>query len=219
MKQFIFSLSLFLLASHSSFAQSTEVKDPKAHAVLERLSSNIKQTSSLYATFSFRLENKDQGIDEVQKGSFKLKGSKYSILLEDYEIVSDGQTRWLFMKEVGEVQVEDAAISEEAEELMNPSKIFSIHKYGFKYKHLGKKQVNGKLCDVVKLFPEKPGEKPYHTITVFIDQNSMLYKAKIAAKDGNKFTYTLNKVTKNISLQPSAFTFDTSKASEVIDLR
>jgi len=217
--KYLLTLSLFLSISITFNAQNNDVKDAKAKAILERLSAKHKAAKTLYCTFSYRLENKDQGIDEVQKGTFKLKGNKYVILLEDYEIVSDGKTRWLFMKEVGEVQIEDATISAEAEELMNPSKIFSLHEKGFKFKYAGKKQVDGKLCQVIKLFPEKADEKPYHSITTYIDNTDMLYKAKIATKDGNKYSYTLNKVATNIDISDNTFVFDESKASDVIDLR
>ncbi len=200
-------------------AQNSESKDPKAKTVLDQVAKKFRSSSTLYCNFTYQLENKDQGINETQKGTFKLKGTKYIILLEDYEIVSNSKTRWLYMKNVDEVQIEDATISAEAEELMNPSKIFALHEKGFKYKYIGKKNIDGKSCEMIKLFPEKASEKPYHSIVVYIDSNHMLYKAKISTKDGNKYNYTINKATRNIAIDDSSFTFDESKASEVIDLR
>ncbi len=200
-------------------AQDENVKDPKAKVILDKLAAKNKAFSTVTINFSYNLSNKDQNINETQKGVIRVKGSKYKIKLDNFEIISDGNTKWMYMKEVNEVQIENAVSEDEEASFLNPSDIFTMHEKDHKYKYKGKDKVGNQTYDVIKLFPENASDKPYHTIILYIDDSNQLHEAEIMAKDGNKYTYRLEKVIPNLEMKDSYFIFDTSIADDVIDLR
>ncbi len=199
--------------------ETSEVKDEKAKELLDKLSANNKPSiKPIKVSFSFNLENKDQKINETQKGTLILKGNKFKVDMEKITVVSDAKTRWTFLKSAKEVQIDNATSSDE-EELIEPSKIFTMHEKGFKYKYVGTEKINSTDYHVVKLFPENVNKKSYHTILLYIDKiKNDLYQAKILAKDGNKYTYTLSNKT-TVEANDSEFVFDIKQADEVVDLR
>lgn len=210
-----------LLFQGQVFAQTAdaEVRDPKAKVILDKLAAAHKSTQAIRIQFSFRLENKDQKIDETQKGSILFKGNAFKIDMDKLQIVSNGKSRWTFLKAAKEVQIDHANHSEMGEAL-EPSKIFTMHEKNHKYKHVGTEKIGNITYDVIKLFPEEVDKKSFHTVILYIDKaKSSLFKAKILSKDGNVYTYTLTKKETGIVTKDADFIFDTKKASEVIDLR
>ena len=208
-----------LFSFHSIAQEEDDVKDPKAKAFLDKLSEKNKAYSTLTINFSYNLSNKDQNINETQMGVLRVKGPKYKIKLDKFEITSDGKTRWMYMKEVNEVQIEDANSDEEDGSFLNPSELFNMHKQGFKYKYKGQESIGKNKYDVVKLFPEDAADKPYHTVMLYIDDSNQLYQTRIFSKDGNRYTYTLDKIIPNLEMEEDYFKFDTSEVDDVIDLR
>ncbi len=210
-----------LLINFSLFAQQPKedptARDPKAKVILDKLSAKNKTDQAVKVTFSFRMENKDQKIDETQKGTVVFKGNSFKIDMEKVQIVSNSKTRWTFIKSSKEVQIDDAGMSEEA---IEPSKIFTMHEKNHKYKYVGTEKINNISYDVVKLFPEEVDKKSFHTVVLYIDKvKGDLYKAKILSKDGNTYTYTIEKKEMGVVVKEVDFVFDTKKAVEVIDLR
>lgn len=210
-----------LFVTLSTYAQQTKedpnVRDPKAKVILDKLSAKNKTDQAVKVTFSFRMENKDQKVDETQKGSIVFKGNSFKIDMEKVQIVSNTKTRWTFIKSSKEVQIDDALASDDA---IEPSKIFTMHEKNHKYKYVGTEKINNITYDVVKLFPEEVDKKSFHTVILYIDKTKNdLYRAKILSKDGNTYTYTIEKKEVGVAIKDTDFVFDTKKATEVIDLR
>ena len=90
-------------------------QDPKAQEILDALSNKAAGYTSFSADFEYTLLNKSEGINETQSGSVTMKGKqKYKLEVAGQEIISDGETVWTFIKEVGELQISD--VPEESEE-------------------------------------------------------------------------------------------------------
>ena len=68
MRKIIGTLGLIIIAITLHAQPADDVKDPKAKAILEELSKKNKSYSSIKAEFSYKLENKDESIDETQNG-------------------------------------------------------------------------------------------------------------------------------------------------------
>tara|TARA_B100000780_G_C21025187_1_gene410937 strand:- start:15 stop:671 length:657 start_codon:yes stop_codon:yes gene_type:complete len=208
-----------LLVGFSNYAQDkTQIKDPKAKAILDKLTEAGKTYKTVKASFDYNLKNADADIDDTQSGQVWIKGDKYKITLNGMERYSDGKTIWTYLPDDDELQIAEAG-TDDSEQNMKPSDLFTMYQNGFNYMYEAKTTINGKSLDVIKLFPEKGG-KPYHTIKLFVDSsNNEIYQMLIMNKDGNHFTYTIKKMETNLELADSFFKFDESKAGDIIDLR
>ncbi|MBK9760220.1 MAG: hypothetical protein IPO90_09680 [Flavobacteriales bacterium] len=85
-----------------------------------------------------------------------------------------------------------------------------------------KKEADGTVVQVLKLFPLEPGKKPYHTVILSVDKAKMEPKlVKVLYKEGNEVTYMLKKFSPNVDLYESVFTFDKAKfpGVEINDVR
>lgn len=220
MKSFFASLFLVLAISASGVAQQEEEnpKDPKAKAILDKVSAKTKASSTIYMEFSYNLKNTQNGVDETQTGKVWMKGDMYKLLLGDFERFCDGTTMWTFSEDDDEVTINDA-VNEDEEESMSPTDLLTMYESGFNYLFMGTATVNGKTVNSIKLYPEGGG-KPYHTVKLFIDKTTNeMVQIQILGKDGNTITYNLRRIDYNTPMENSMFIFDTSKAGDVIDMR
>jgi outer membrane lipoprotein-sorting protein len=217
MRKFVILLLLLFVTSFG-FGQVGNPKDPKAKAVLDKVSETNKSYSTIQIDFTFRLVNKTNAIDETQDGKVWIKGEKYKLLLPGIERYSDGKTVWTYLTDDSECQISDAN-SDDEEESISPSSLLTIYESGFNYQYGAVVTVNNKKADMIKLFPEGGG-KPYHTVVLYVDQaTSQIAQIEVMGKDGNVFTYALKKITSNQPMADTLFVFDESKADDVIDLR
>lgn len=206
-----------VLFNFSVFAQD----DAKAKGILDELSKKTKTYTSIKAAFSYNLENKEAKINETQDGSLMIKKDKYKLEIAGQEIYCDGKSVSTFLKDANELQINEMP-DPNSEEVISPSNIFTIYEKGFKYKFEGEKTENGKVVQMINLYPNDAKAKNYHTVKLTIDKvNKQITMIKIVGKDGNNYTYTVKSFTPNAELNDSSFTFDKSKHPkiEVIDLR
>ena len=206
----------------STFAQisGNEEKDPKAKAILDKLSKKNNELKSVKIDFSYNLQNTAEKIDETQKGSVSLKGNKFILDIAGQTIINNSKTQWTYIKDADEVQIDNAPDPASKDNALNPAEIFTIYETGFKYKYEKEDKYKEKAVDIIKLYPLDANKKSYHTIilAVYKVENQFAY-IKILSKDGNKYTYYLDKFTPNPALTDTDFNFDVSKVGEVIDLR
>ncbi|PCJ85479.1 MAG: hypothetical protein COA57_07645 [Flavobacteriales bacterium] len=195
-------------------------KDPEAKKILDELSAKTKTYKSIRVEFSYNLYNKDEDIDETQEGIVTMMGDKYKLEIAGQEILNNGETQWVYIKDDDEVQIDDAPDPSEDEDAISPIKLFTIYEKGFKYKYFGEETKNGKTTQIIKLYPIDANKKSYHTIILNVDKTKKQFDSiQVLSKDGNKYTYMLKKFETNLGLNDSYFNFDTSKAGDVIDLR
>lgn len=195
-------------------------KDPKAKAILDKMSTKNKAYNTITIQFDYKLENPGEGINETQKGKGVLKGEKYRLEMGGQEVICNGKTVWTYLKDAKEVQISEVSKDEENESFLNPRNFFILYEKGFKYVKENDIKRDNKDVFVIKLFPEKPGAKPFHTVLLFIEKtNSDLQAMEVRMKDGNSFTYNIKKFEPNLEYQDSFFTFVTPKGVEEIDLR
>ncbi len=215
MKKLI-TLTIIALGFNVAFAQ----QDPKAKGILDKLSAKAKTFKTISATFEYELNNETAGINETQNGSLISKGEKYNLNIAGQNVISDGKTKWTYIEDAGEVQIDVASTGEE--EALNPSKILTIYEDGFKYKFEKEVKIDGKTLQVIKLFPEKADEKPFHSALLYVDKvKNEVTKIELKGKDGSDYTYTIKSFEINKDIPDSKFTFNTAKHPEVevIDLR
>lgn len=211
----VFSLSSMVYAQQPG-DQSTQVKDPEAKKILDRLSAKTNQYTTVYAKFDYNLKNKDAGLDETMKGEVTIKGDQYRLKMAGQEIISDGEKLYTYIEDVKELQISYVEDNEDAS-AFSPSELFTLYEKGFKYKYEGTATKDGQSVDVIKLYPEK-ADKPYHTVILYILKGTpQIHAMEVKGKDGNTYTYTITEFDPNKTVSASTFSFDQSKADDVID--
>jgi outer membrane lipoprotein-sorting protein len=213
-------LSLFaafaLLATSAVHAQD----DPKSKAVIDKLIAKSKAWTSFEADFVSVLVNNAGKLNVKQEGNVRVKGKLFNLVLTDNTVINDGKAIYTYSKKSNEVTISDPA---DMDKELDPTKLFTIYEQGFKSLFVEeKKEADGTVVQVIKLFPLEPGKKPYHTVIMTIDKAKVEPKVvKVLYKDGNEVTYTLKKFTPNVDLYESVFVFDKAKypGVEVNDVR
>jgi outer membrane lipoprotein carrier protein len=220
MKKNIILLAIAALFTTTMFAQSDgdtqEMKDPKAKAILDKLSAKNKTYTTISADFDYNLKNVAEGIDETQSGKLVTKNEKYKLNIAGQEITSNGTTVWTFIEDANEVQINNVSTDEDEEGMFNPATIFTIYEKGFKYKF----DSENETTQTINLYPEDANDKSYHTVQLVINKaKTQISSIIIKAKDGNTYAYILKSFETNMDLSDADFNFDTSKVEEILDLR
>lgn len=208
-----------LFFASNAFAQ----KDEKAKAVLDGLSKTVKGYEAIKADFSYTMVNKGAGINETKDGTLTLKGNKFRVSAAGRDIISDGETVWIYSKADNSVNIMTQEEFNEEEPDLNPNAIFSKYDEGYNYKYIKEDVAEGKKVDVIDIFPTK-GDKDYEKIRMEVEKSTKhMVKSTTfpKEKDGSTFSLTVKKLTPNPSTSATDFTFDPKKYKdiEVVDFR
>ena len=203
-------LVVLILITTNIYAQ-----DEIAKSLLEELSANAKNYNNIYIEFDLMIENKNQNISEKQEGIIEIAKEKFRLQLEDQFIVNNGESQWIYLVDMNEVQIIN---NSDLNELMNPINIFTIYERDYKYNYVGTTSENGLQIQNINLFPKT--SKEFIKINIEIDASkNQLRKIKIYDKNGGTLSYKIKKISVNTKLEP--FIFDTKNYAdiEIIDLR
>jgi outer membrane lipoprotein-sorting protein len=203
-------LVVLILITTNIYAQ-----DEIAKSLLEELSTNAKNYDNIYIEFNLMIENKNQNINEKQEGIIEIAKEKFRLQLEDQFIVNNGESQWIYLVDMNEVQIIN---NSDLNELMNPINIFTIYERDYKYNYVGTTSENGLQIQNINLFPKT--SKEFIKINIEIDASkNQLRKIKIYDKNGGTLSYKIKKISVNTKLEP--FIFDTKNYAdiEIIDLR
>lgn len=204
-----------------SVIQLQAQQDPKAKAILDKVSAENKAYQTIKAEFTYLMQNKVDGINEKQNGTLLLKGNKFHLTLEEQEIFFDGKNIYTILRESKEIQINNPPQENQEDAVLSPGNLFSIYEKGFKYNYGNKETINGQSLDLILLYPEKPQNKNYHTVKLYINTKNQIQKIIILGKDGTTFTYEITKFLPNEPINDAIFTFNKSKYPnfEINDLR
>lgn len=212
-KHFLILLCTFFLAA-SICAQDA---DNKSKEILSNLANKIKSYNTLRVDFTYKMENKQEKINESINGILYLKKEKYRLELDQQIVICDGKTVWTYLKDANEVQINNVT---ESEDEITPQNIFTIYEKGHRSKHIREGQENGKKVHVVELVPKET--KQYYKVRLNIEKTTnMLVSAVVFDRNNTTFTYTISKNQPNISIADEKFTFNAASYPkvEIIDLR
>jgi len=196
-------------------------QDEKAKGILEKVTSTTQGYSTISASFSYVLDNKAEGIHVENKGKILMKGDQFHLDLSEMgmEIFNNGETVWTYMKDAGEVTVADA--DDEMNEMMDPSKLFTIYEEGFDYQFVEERTVSGTPLYVIDLIPESE-EIEYTKIRIQIDKNRMLIRqAEMIGREGSNYIVAVEDLKTNVPVSAGDFEFNQTKYKDVVvfDLR
>lgn len=207
-----------MIALLCSSATMTFAQDARASAILDAMSKKYKTMTSFQAAFTYTTEG--SGVKESMKGDVTVKGTKYRLKLAGQEIFNNGQTVSTYVKETNEVNI-TAYDPNEGGGNIDPTKIYTIYKKGYKYIFIEEQKEGAKVYEVIELTPENKAAQ-VKNVRITVDKKDRSVRSwKITDKSGKKTTFKVDKFTPNVAVTDSYFTFDKSKypGVEVIDLR
>jgi outer membrane lipoprotein-sorting protein len=206
--KFLYTLSTVLVFSAVTLMGQHDVK---SKAMLDKLSNKTKAYKTIEVKFTFQMVNKDDNIDQTQKGSLKMKGEKYYLKLDDKEIFCDGKKVYTYSKEPNECQV--ISMDELDKDAVTPKNMFTIYEQGFKSKVKSEqKDKQGRNVMTIDLYPLKPKEKDYTMVRLDVDKDKEQFiKATILGKNGSYYYYSVTSLNPDTDMDDSIFTFDKSK--------
>lgn len=200
---------LLLLTLVFGFAFGVQAQDDKAKEILNAVSEKTKTYKTIYAKFKSKLINKESGLNESQTGKISIKGDKYKIELGDQIVFCNGTKVWTYIK--SEKACYESYVSEDDDDQISPSQIFTIWETGYKYKYVSEQNVNGKEAHVIKLFPKDPKNSKFHTIILSINKDYSLNTIEIRGKDGTIMKYIVEEMLPNRPMEDADFVFLKSK--------
>lgn len=209
---------LILLAVLIGYMPAGAQGDKKAQELMNAAYKKINGLTSLKADFT--LELKGGGVNDTKKGTFYMKGPKYRVEIAGQEIICDNKTLWTIIHATNEVQITE--YNPDAQTI-SPSKLFTndFLDKEYKYSYVGKRKINGKVCDVVELTPNS-SDKQFSKVQMSITANNTILGGQVWEKNGNTYRYDITDYSPNPqTVTDATFVFDPKKHPdmEVIDLR
>ena len=202
--------TLLIALGTTLFAQDQVAKD-----VLDRLSSTTKLYKNMTVDFDFIFENKNQNINEKQKGILVLQEEMFRLEMEEQIIINDGESQWIYLADMNEVQIME---HDPEEQMMSPNKLFTIYEEGYKYIYVGAEAEKGKRLQIIDLFPEESGA--FIKVTLAVDAaKNQLHKITMHDKNGGTYAYLVTSFKSNTAIAPFIFKTVDYPGVEAIDLR
>lgn len=220
----VFSLLAILFFSVSGFSQGQMLKasdsDPKAKKLLDALKKDYNSYKAIEVSFELILELSGQS-KETQAGKLIQQGEKYYVSLADQEIFCDGNSVWLYVKSMKEVQLNNSE-SGISEDFVSPKDMLRMYENGkYAYAITGEVVENGTNVTQIEF---KPLDKknPYSKLRLSINKKTNKASSlKIFSKDGSRYTLNVKNILPNKAYTSDVFVFNAKKypGVRVEDLR
>jgi len=184
--------------------------DPKAQAILDKVSKTYKDLKSLESSFTLAIFSKADDIDEKYNGRVFLKGQKYKLDTDQMEIICDNAKRYVWMKDANEITIN--LYEPDGKTIESPAQLFTIYEKDFFYKLTGDEKIGTKIFKKIELVPQKVKESQYKKVLLLVDEaKSQIVKAIIESKDGVTYTWEIKEFKANAPVDDKLFVFDKAK--------
>ncbi|MBK8487077.1 MAG: outer membrane lipoprotein carrier protein LolA [Chitinophagales bacterium] len=213
MKKIYLAIAAFFIA-FTTIAQS----NAEAVKLLKTVTSKYNGYKTMSMDVNLTIENLESKTKEQRKGKAMLKGNKFNLNLENQQVICDGKTIWVYVKDYNEVQINNF---NPKEEMITPDRIFKIAEKDYLVMMGEKVSEGGKSLQIIELTPNDKSQS-YSKIKVYIDpSDNSIQKGVVFDKNAIHLTYAISNFKANGEVSDSNFAFDKSKypGVEVIDLR
>ncbi|PCH77892.1 MAG: hypothetical protein COB98_02185 [Flavobacteriaceae bacterium] len=199
-------LIVALIMTTVSFGQQTN----EAKKLLDEIATKAASYKNIYIEFNNSLENKEAKISMTSKGNVTLKGDQFFLNYMGTQTLFDGKKQYLIIPEDEEVIIKSTA-SDEQDELITPSKIFTFYKDGFTYTMGELKTIKGRKIQFVKLYPIS-SKSDIKNVFIGIDAKTKHINQIITqGLDDNITTISILSFKTNQPISENLFIFDTNK--------
>ena len=196
---------LILMIGCLTFAQN----DAEAKALLEDVSTKVKQYNNIIIDFKYELENTAENIKQTTKGDVTIAGENYVLNVLGITRIYDGKTLYTISPEDEEVTISSDNTEEEG--TITPSKMLSFYEEGFTYKMDIVQSIKGRKIQYVKLTPMDTNSEVEQVLLGIDATTKHIYNLIEIGKNGTRTTLTVNSFQTNQPLSDTLFTFDESK--------
>jgi len=206
-------LAALVITGQSAFSQAKK----SSEEILKQVSEKTKSYSTIKVNFTYNMDNPSAKVHESESGVLTVKGDQYRLDISGQQVISDSKTTWTYISEANEVQINSV---EEDENAMTPTKLLTSYNEDYKSKLVNEITKDGRGIYVIELKPNT--EKNFTNVEMQIDKELYrIVRIAIQDKNGNTFSYIVNKFETNIPVKDTDFTFNTKDfpGVEVIDMR
>ena len=198
-------LILILLISGITIAQDQQL----AEALLDEVSETLAQFNNISITFTYELVNRKELIQQKEKGSLIVEGDAYLLKLMGIEQLSDGVNKHTINSDNEEVLIEP--ISNDFDEGLSPSKIFSFYKQGYRFEwDITQPLYGGRKIQYIKLIPIDTYAQASYLLLGIDTKTKKIYKLIEVGNDGTETTLTIGSFKTNSEIPTSTFVFSAS---------
>ena len=196
--------------------------DPAAKKILDGVSAKFKTYKAVQVMFTLKVEDGKGKLQGSQKGTVYMKGNKYRVSLggkENKEIFSDGINTWTYDKAANEVTI--TKVDPAAKTITPQNLLTNFYDKDFLYKLNGEQKDGPRTLQEIEMTPTDKS-KTFHKVYVYVDKAKQgIYNTKVLDKNGNKYTYTVNSLNGNATVNDQLFVFNKLKypGVEEVDLR
>lgn len=218
-----FFASLFILAfSFNITAQNNavDIKDPKAKAILDKISGQLEAYKTVEMDFEFNIEFPGQKA-EIQKGKIIQAGDKYFVDMKMQSIYSDGESLWIHLKNNNEVQWNNADEAT-AGGFMDPTSLINMYKTGeYAYAITNEAKEDNETIQQIEFKPLDDASPFSKMRLTLVKGKNEVKRMKVFSKDGSNYTMNISDIKSNKEYASETFVFDKSKfpGVHVEDLR
>jgi outer membrane lipoprotein-sorting protein len=202
-------LFVLLITHYSVNSQNTEVSDVEALELLENIHTEYQSYDTHRFVFDMTVKYPEKEGDSYS-GTLIQGGDKFSLDMEDRQIISDTETIWVFHKNRNEVELNDADFGEDSG-ILTPSDIFQLYKSDKYLFAIGNYvTVNGHSGTEIECKPLDRNSE-YSKIRLVVSQKTKsMASAILFYKDGSRLTMDLKEHNKGYTVTDAHFTFDAS---------
>jgi outer membrane lipoprotein-sorting protein len=211
------SLIIALVISVSLFAQDNEKGDKKSNEIMKEFTTKTESYNSFMTEFTYKMENKEAGIDESKDGELTVEGDKYNLKIAGQEVISDGETIWTYIEDAEEVQINSV---EEGEDAITPNNLLTAYNKDYKSKFVKEDFVYGSSAYIIDLTPNEG--KSFFKVRLTLDKDKLeILEISIFDKNGSTYSYVIGKFIPDVEIPEGLFSFDTNKYPDVdvVDMR
>ncbi|KQS24824.1 outer membrane lipoprotein carrier protein LolA [Dyadobacter sp. Leaf189] len=203
-------IAMLIAVSSAAFAQG----DKRSSAILEAMSNKYQKIKSFKAAFTYSPEG-----GKPLKGEATVKGTKFRLKMAGQEIFNDGKLMATYIKETNEVNLQDFDPTAGGD--LDPTRIYSAYKKGFKYAFLKEKKEGAKSLEVVELTSTNKSSQVDKVQIEVNKADKSINSWKIFQKNGQQVTYKVDQFQPDVAVADTYFTFNAKQypGVEVVDLR
>jgi len=196
-------LYIGLLCAGFTLAQN---QDERAATLLQEVSKTLASYTNIAIDFSYELVNRKEYIKQKEQGTLVVQDNKYVLNLMGIEQLSDGKNVHTINTENKEVLIEP--VDTELSEGLNPSKLFSFYKEGYRFSwDIVQSLYSGRTIQFIKLTPIDTYAQAAYLLLGIDTKTKHIYKLIEVGENDTETTLTVRSFTPNKTLAANTFVF------------
>lgn len=201
--------SLFALGS-IVLVQAQKI-DAKAGQILDAVTKKYKSNKNTYFKFAYGTGQNGK-ITKKETGIFYTTPTQYKLKIMGVEQIFDGNKVYNISAEDSEVTIAKANGNEMA---FSPTSYLNSYKKDYNTSYVGKKNINGKNVDLVRLTPIK--NNGIKEVSIYIDtKNQQVERIDQTSLDNSYTTITIQDYKANQKLNSDMFSFNKNQYKNYI---